>query len=65
MLFIKKASFALKQAVKALEGEQNCSCAVCVASALDGVGGQRHAPIICQRNHRSSNNVFSGQHNNS
>jgi hypothetical protein len=34
----------LEQAVRGSEGEQRSSYTLSLTSALDGVGGQRHAP---------------------
>jgi hypothetical protein len=39
-----KVKFTLEQAMKAKRVEERYSSTVSVASALDGVGGQRHTP---------------------
>jgi hypothetical protein len=38
--------FALEEAMKAQTGEYRYSSALSLTSALDGVGGQRHAPAV-------------------
>ena len=41
-----KVKFALEQATKAQRGEWRYSCTLSLTSALDGVGGQPHAPAV-------------------
>ena len=40
----EKVKFTLEQTMKAKRVEEKYSATVSVASALDGVGGQRHTP---------------------
>jgi len=41
-----KVKFTPEQATKAQRGEQRYSSTLSLTSALDGVGGQRHAPVV-------------------
>jgi hypothetical protein len=60
---VQKVKVTLQQAMKA-QGEEMSSSTLSLTSALDGVGGQRHAPVtIVEEARWASGSVWTGTEN--